>query len=357
MKRRDAVISIAGLGVGVTTEATSRLHGVPGSIRVKSEKKDYQSPFRIKIVGANKVNVADTLEAYSNAWMKLLGNKAEREQFGADPVEYLQKNGFAPELAKSNDENSRLLKAMLNEEVIKTSMTGDYDGFLKLLVKDGYISDNSLDQTNDFGELLSNQEVEDVLAKVIGRGNDDRMISALQYASNNYSTQSAAMVNVNVCISVNCAVYVNVATSVSVAVLAAVTVSVATPVAVAIGGWSSCELPGAKYAGPGAMLTYSYTPRQREAMRYMAMRHLLSKGAISYINRERLSDAIRVARLAKIVKNDDFQRKVDIQLVKDEVEAVIAAAQKQGILVIEDSMKQDTIKAFQTIALGAAQML
>lgn len=87
------------------------------------------------------------------------------------------------------------------------------------------------------------------------------------------------------------------------------------------------------------------------------MRHLLSKGAISYINRERLSDAIRVARLAKIVKNDDFQRKVDIQLVKDEVEAVIAAAQKQGILVIEDSMKQDTIKAFQTIALGAAQML
>ena len=236
-------------------------------------------------------------------------------------------------------------------------MTGDYDGFLKLLVKDGYISDNSLDQTNDFGELLSNQEVEDVLAKVIGRGNDDRMISALQYASNNYSTQSAAMVNVNVCISVNCAVYVNVATSVSVAVLAAVTVSVATPVAVAIGGWSSCELPGAKYAGPGAMLTYSYTPRQREAMRYMAMRHLLSKGAISYINRERLSDAIRVARLAKIVKNDDFQRKVDIQLVKDEVEAVIAAAQKQGILVIEDSMKQDTIKAFQTIALGAAQML
>lgn len=57
------------------------------------------------------------------------------------------------------------------------------------------------------------------------------------------------------------------------------------------------------------------------------------------------------------MKNDDFQRKVDIQLVKDEVEAVIAAAQKQGILVIEDSMKQDTIKAFQTIALGAAQML
>lgn len=61
--------------------------------------------------------------------------------------------------------------------------------------------------------------------------------------------------------------------------------------------------------------------------------------------------------MARLLNQDQFLLETNRQLVRDEVDAFVAAAEKIGVLTIPAATRQSVVEAMQNISLRAAALM
>lgn len=94
---------------------------------------------------------------------------------------------------------------------------------------------------------------------------------------------------------------------------------------------------------------------QREVQHAFAERALLAKRMLA-LDPEYFASAQQTARVARLLNQDRFVLETNRQLVRDEVDAFVAAAEKMGILSIPQTTRKSVIEAMQNLSLRAAAL-
>lgn len=369
MKRRRILGAIAGM-VGLPGAASgTSLYGTPASIGLA--KSAYPSdPLRL-VLDADKLPpaISGALTSFGGVWERVLTNADEKARFQRDPAAYLQANGIPESVLGARDQEIRLLLAICDERVLSASIRGDYAGFLGELsrlavIRSGppsMLKKRVLEVLRSGGAMLRRGGV-DV------RTNDIQDISALAadeelkfiYSQIAPSIDQVAVAAVPVAIAAIVVTYVSVATTVTVAILAGVYISVAVATAVVASGGSTCRTSSdALFAGPVTAPISKGTSRseaQRAVEHAFAERALLAKRMLA-LDPAYFASAQQAARVARLLNQDQFLLETNRQLVRDEVDAFVAAAEKIGVLSIPAATRQAVVEAMQNISLRAAALL
>ncbi|CAJ0712971.1 hypothetical protein LMG6871_00606 [Ralstonia edaphis] len=368
MKRRRILGAIAGM-VALPRAATgTSLYGTPASVDLL--KGTYSSDPLHLVLDTSTLPpaISGAFASFGRVWDQVLTNANEKTLFQRDPAAYLKRHGIPESILGARDQEVRLLLALCDERVLSASIRGDYVGFLSELSR--------LAVTHPTTPSVLKRRVLDVLRgsrPTFRRGAgvhavDAESVSALAtdeelkfiYSQIAPSIDQVAVASIPVAIAAIVVMYVSVATNVTVAILAGVYVSVAVAVAVAASGGANCGLlPDTLFAGPMTAPIPKGTSRsdaQRAVEHAFAERALMAKRMLA-LDPTRFASAQQTARLARLLNQDEFVLETNRQLVRDEVDAFVAASEQMGILSIPEETRKSVVEAMQNISLRAAALI
>lgn len=364
MKRRSILGSLGSMGlIGVAGAANSTsLYGTPVSVSGPISKTSNE-PLKLLLGELNLPSKTIPLMAqYGQIWDKVLGNEIEKKKFHHDPAGYLRENGIPPSILESRDQEVLLLKALSDDNVISAAISGEYKEFLESLVRLGVTSQTSksglkkkvaeilMDKKEEISSKFSSKSIENL------RSESANEIVYL-YSQLAPSIDQVAVAAVPVAIAAIAVVYVSVGAVVTVGVLGGVYVSIAVATAITVGTECVLDTQTDLYAGPASSNRpqLGRTERQRRMQHAIAQRELIGK-RMMILSPERLQEAQQTARLARLMSNNEFALQANRQLVKDEVEIFIEAAEEVGLLKIPIQSRGDVLSSLQRIALRAAAL-
>jgi len=362
MRRRKilgamGVMSIPGMG------KASSLYGTP--VSVSGAPPASYEPLRLMLSTIDVPSQSIPLMTrFGAVWERVLGNEFDKQRFQRDPSGFLEENGVPKTMLDARDQEVVLLKAMTDDEIISSALSGDYVDFLNRLKAMGLTS-----QTGKSGlkrqllEVLRNN-LSEIKGK-LGRLQGDAKIAA-PYAESRELTylygqlapsiEQVAMAAVPVAIAAIAVVYVSVAAAVTVGIMAGVYISVAVSTAVTVGSdGCSDSTHDSLFAGPASMPSTSRSVRQRRIQQAIAQRELVGKRMLA-LSPERLNEAQQAARLARLLNQNQFVLETNRQLIKDEVTIFVEAAEEVGLLQISRANRAEVVSTIQNIALRAAAL-
>ncbi|WKB56174.1 hypothetical protein [Eleftheria terrae] len=365
MKRRRILGAIGTLGIPGVANA-GRLYGTPASV-TGPIVASANPPLRLSLDSASlPAGVADDLTIFGTLWGRVLGEPEERRRFHRDPGGYLLANGIPDSLLTARDQEVKVLAALCNEELLAASVRGDYKEFLAQLSSLGLVRSGS--------RSVLKQRVRDVLKRNASEmrlpatslaqlgsesGELKRFLQSkeVQFLSGEMAPTEEAVAAVPVAIAAIVVVYISVATAVTVSILAGVHISVAVAVAVvASEGCMDNTLKGPLFAGPvTGPITAQQGRSERERLieRSFAERALLGKRMLA-LDPARLAEAQQTARIARMLEKDDFVLEANRQLVRDEIEAFVSAAEELNLLSIPSGRRAAVMQAMKQLALRVA---
>ena len=363
MKRRKILGAMGIMGIPGIGKASS-LYGTPVSVSgplVRSSE-----PLRLMLSTINiPAQAIPLMTRFGAIWEGVLGNESEKRRFQRDPSGFLEDNGIPKTVLEARDQEVVLLKAMTDDDVIRSALSGDYLDFLNRLKVLGVTS-----QTGKSGlkkqvlAMLQNNlaEIKGRVARIEGAASrldapyaESRELTYL-YGQLAPSIEQIAMAAVPVAIAAIAVVYISVAAAVTVGILAGVFVSLAVSTGVTVGS-NNCSdsTSDTHFSGPASMPQTGRSERQRRIQQAVAQRELIGKRML-VLSPERLQEAQQAARLARLLNQGQFVLETNRQLIKDEVSVFLEAAEEVGLLQIPKATRNDVISTIQKIALRAAAL-
>lgn len=389
MKRRSFLgISISAMGVPVVSSGTS-LYGTPvsvtGPVKLLTDDDDtLRFTFSTTYIPESMLS---KLSILSNLWRRVLGNQEDKQRFSKDPAHFLTSNGVPLSLLNSRDHEVRMLIALCDDSVLASSIRGDYREFLGKLDALGVLRTNDSSQLRRSVTQMLKADLEGFRTKLaaINRspdGNSARglidsdeiryLYTQLAPAIDQVATAAVA-VNVVAVILAAVAAYVTVVTTVTVGILAGVAISVAAAMAVtaSVSGGRTHGMLEHDHQGEGEQLVCGVddsrsardeepvtpwskqTARERRADRFFAERQLLSKRML-ILDPERLREAQKAARMARVLGIDEFVIEANRQLVRDEVDTFISVAEDLDLIRLPDASRTMVMDSMKQLALKAS---
>lgn len=368
MKRRTILGSI---GVVVVTPAGgTALYGTPASITgpVGSTKDMLFLPLSGTNIPAQTLG---DIKKYQALWTTVFADAVTRSDFRRDPGKYLRQEMLPPAALGHNDSEVRLLQALSDDEILATSMRGDYKGFLARLNELGLVQRGAPSNLKRRVMEAMKQNMPEIRdqAKALSTNPDSYLKDLLEskelrylYSQLTPSIEQVAMVAVPVAIAAIVVTYISVAVGVTVAIMAGVYISIAVSMGVVASGGDhgfnhlgmDFQLASSNGGGPPSNWT-SRSDRQRNIDHGMATRLLIGKRMLA-LDPERLREAQVVSRAARLLKQHAFVLEANRQLVRDEIGAFVAAAEEINLISIPLATRQEVIQAMEQLALRAAAL-
>ena len=351
------VMGIPGIG------QASSLYGTP--VSVSGPLARTSEPLRL-MLGTIDVpaQAIPLLTRFGAIWEGVLGSESEKQRFQRDPSGFLEEYGIPKTVLEARDQEVVLLKAMTDQDVMRSALSGDYQEFLQRLKALGVTSRTTKSGLKQQIILILRTNLDDIkgkVARVEGKGNrlgvsytQSQDLTYL-YGQLESSIEQIAMAAVPVAIAAIAVIYVSVAAAVTVGITAGVYISVAVSTAVTVGSNCYDSTRDALFAGPASMPQTSRSERQRRIQQAIVQRELLGKRML-LLSPERLQEAQQAARLARLLNQDQFVLEANRQLVKDEVSVFVEAAEEVGLLQISAATRKDVVFTIQNIALRAAAL-
>lgn len=369
MKRRSILGTI---GVAVVPQAgQAALYGTPAS--VSGPATSALEPLRLPLSGAAiPAGTMQDILSYQRLWGSVFSDADTRADFRRDPGAYLRRHALPDSTLLTNDAEVRLMQALTDDEILASSMRGDYKAFLARLHAIGLVQRVAPSNLKRRIAEAMRQHLPEIQAqaRALAAGqvdsNDAHLRELLESRELRYlytqltpSIEQVAVAAVPVAIAAIVVTYVSVAVGVTVAITAGVYISIAVAVAVVA---SSCSIDGLRLdrqlasaqAGPLPQST-SRSARQREIDHAMATRILIGKRLLA-LDPERLRQAQTISRTARLLNQDGFVLEANRQLVRDEIAAFVEAAEEIDLIRIPEQSRQLVVQAMERLALRAAAL-
>ncbi|MEB0141091.1 MULTISPECIES: hypothetical protein [unclassified Undibacterium] len=368
MKRRYFLgIALGSLGVPKLGTGTS-LYGTPVSILPRPLTLPHEA-LRLSLSEANiPTGLWNDLSSLGSLWERILTDPEEKALFKRDPGSYLESRGIPRNILASQDQEVKMLTALCNDDVLSSAIQGDYKQFLSMLTSLGVVSARPPSALKERaiqalrGDATNTEYTRRLTTATDGAQFQKRLKqNELQYIYSQVAPNSdqAAVVAIPVAIAAIVVAYISVATSITVAILAGVYISVAVSVAITVGGGHSRNAGDQwpLFAGPpqSGVIT-AKTPqsaRQMQTDREFAERVLIGKRMLA-LDPTRLVNAQETARIAKLLKQDAFVLEANRQLIRDEIDAFISAAEELNIIKIPSSTRTHVLDAMKQLSIRAA---
>lgn len=367
MERRRILGAIGTLGIPGLAQA-GRLYGMPASVS-GSVVGSGSAPMRLALETASvPPDVIQEVSVLGTLWERVLGTPEERKKFQRDPRGYMEANGIPNSSLTAQDQEVKVLAAICDEDLLAASVRGDYKAFLGQLSALGLVRPGPPSALKKRVLEVLKRNLGAVRAEVASLaatpGSNPQLQMFLESKEVQYlysqlipSIEQVAVAAVPVAIAAIVVTYVSVAVGVTVAILAGVYISIAVSMGVvASQGCMDNTLKGPLFAGPvSGPLTpkHGQTVREREIERAFVERALLGKRMLA-LDPDRLAEAQRTARVARLIKQDAFVLEANRQLVRDEVDAFVAAAEELELLTIPPHARATVMQAMHQLSLRAA---
>lgn len=368
MKKRDFLGLVLGsLGVPQLATGTS-LYGTPVSL-VRRPLNALNAPLRLSLAESNiPSELWNSLSSLGSLWERILTDPDEKHLFQRDPAGYLESRGVPRSILNARDQEVTMLLAVCDENVLRSSIRGDYKEFLGQLAALGVVKTGppSALKARAIEVLRHDTTKFTENTKLFSGGMDSSRFKALlgtneiQYIYSQIapSVDQVAIAAVPVAIAAIIVAYVSIVTTVTVAILAGVYISVA--VASAIVASAGCALDNEGqwplFAGPPAgPITASTRQNAREAQadREFVERMLLTKRMMA-MDPLALAEAQKTARIARLLKQDKFVMEANRQLIRDEIDAFIGAAEEMRLIAIPEATRTHVLDAMKNLSIRSA---
>lgn len=371
MKRRNFLgIALGSLGIPKLATGTS-LYGTPVSV-VRRQLTSLNEPLRLSLTEANiPVGLWSDLSSLGTLWERVLTDPEEKTQFQRDPGGYLESRGVPRGILTAQDQEVKMLIAICNEDVLRSSIRGDYKEFLTKLSALGVVKSGppSVLKARAIEALRNDSTKFSEHIKQLAASTNNRQFNSLLstneikyiYSQIAPSVDQVAVAAVPVAIAAIVVVYVSVATTVTVAILAGVYVSVAVSTAITASGGhaSSTKHEWPMFAGPPSGIITSQTAqseRVTQADKEFVERALIGKRMLA-LDPARLADAQKTARIAKMLKQDAFVLEANRQLIRDEIDAFISAAEELDLIKIPVATRTHVLDAMKQLSIRTAGLI
>jgi hypothetical protein len=366
MKRR-AILGTIGIAV-VPQTAGATLYGTPVSVTGPAQAA--ADVLRLPLSGADiPPSTMDDINRYRRLWSTVFTDAATRADFRRDPGIYLRRQGLPATVLTTDDHEVRLMQALADDEILATSMSGDYAAFMGRLKELGLVQRGPPSNLKRRVVEAMRQNLPEIQssARALAEQNDDAYLQDLLqsqelrylYTQLTPSIEQVAVVAVPVAIAAIVVTYISVAVGVTVAITAGVYISIAVSMGVVASAGCFNTLDQAFQVasaenGP-LTATTSGTSHRREVDRAMATRILIGKRLLA-LAPEQLREAQVISRTARLLNNDAFVLEANRQLVRDEIGAFVEAAEEVGLISIAQDTRPAVIKAMEQLALRAAAL-
>lgn len=363
MRRRKILGGIGVMGIPGIGKASS-LYGTPVSVSGPLARSS--EPLRLLLDSINiPAQTMPLMTRFGAIWEGVLGNESDRRRFQRDPSSFLEENGIPKTVLEARDQEVVLLKAMTDDDIMRSALSGDYLDFLKRLKALGITSQTGKSALRKQVLAVLRANLDEIKGRVARIGGDESRLSApyaesreLAYLYGHLapSIEQIAVAAVPVAIAAIAVVYVSVAAAVTVGIMAGIYISLAVSTGVTVGS-NDCSdsARDTLFAGPASMPQAGRSVRQRRIQHAIAQRELLGKRML-VLSPERLQEAQQAARLARLLNQGQFVLEANRQLIKDEVSVFLEAAVEVGLLQIPVTSRPEVVATIQNIALRAAAL-
>jgi hypothetical protein len=366
MKRR-AILGTIGIAV-VPKTAGAALYGTPASVTGPAEAA--ADVMRLPLSGAQiPPSTLDDINRYQRLWSAVFTDAATRADFRRNPGVYLRRQGLPATVLSIDDHEVRLMQALADDEVLATSMSGDYAAFLARLKELGLVQRSPPSNLKHRVMEAMRQNLPEIqsTARALAEQNDDAYLRDLLesqelrylYTQLTPSIEQVAVAAVPVAIAAIVVTYISVAVGVTVAIMAGVYISIAVSMGVVASGgcFNTLDLGYQVASAENGPLTAatSRTAQRREIDHAMATRILIGKRLLA-LAPEQLREAQVISRTARLLNNDAFVLEANRQLVRDEIGAFVEAAEEVGLISVPQDTRPAVIKAMEQLALRAAAL-
>ena len=368
MKRRSILGTI---GVAVVPQAgQAALYGAPAS--VTGPTAGALEPLRLPLAGAQiPARTLADIGSYQRLWRTVFADAETRADFRRDPGSYLRRHSLPDTTLLTNDAEVRLMQALSDDEILASSMGGDYKAFVSRLAELGLVQRAAPSNLKRRIAEAMRQHLPEIQsqARALAAGEtsseDAHLRELLESRELRYlytqltpSIEQVAVAAVPVAIAAIVVTYVSVAVGVTVAITAGVYISIAVAVAVvASGGHGRLQLDTLLASADGAQVPQSTrrSARQRAIDHAMATRILIGKRLLA-LDPERLRQAQVISRTARLLNQDAFVLEANRQLVRDEIGAFVEAAEEADLIRIPAQSRDLVVRAMERLALRAAAL-
>lgn len=363
MKRRQILGAIGTVALPLSSKASS-LYGTP--VSVSGPLQHTTEPLRVMLDTLSlPQETMPLILRFGNVWERVLGNEKDKQRFRYDPAGFLEENGIPKSILDSRDQEIVLLKALTDDTLLSIALSGDYKEFITRLIELGLTSNSGrsnlkkgiLQAVRNGAESIKQKQYTKESAMEAAKPYANKSELVYLYGQLSPSIEQVAVAAVPVAIAAIVVVYISVAASVTVGILAGVYVSVAVATAITVGELCNCIDPtdGLNFAGPASSSSMSRTERQRNTHAAIIQRELVAKRMLA-LSPEYLREAQKQAKIARLLHNNDFVLEVNRQLIRDEVQYFVEAAEECGLITIPATTRKDVIGAMQSIALRASEL-
>ena len=363
MKRRKILGAMGVIGISGASSAATSLYGTPVSVTGPIVRNTEPLRLMLDSVGIPQ-DAQPALLRFGQVWESVLGIPEEKQKFVRDPSGYLESHGMPKSMLEARDQEAQLMLALADDAIISTAVSGDYLSFLNRLGELGITSQTAKSglKKQVLQVLRENlpqvtRQLRNIESKVRRRDFSPTENLIYVYGQLAPSIEQVAVAAVPVAIAAIVAAYVSVVTSVTVAILAGVFVSVAVSTAITASGGNPCGMISndTKFAGVAGMPRTSRSARLRKMQQAIVQRELIGKRML-LLSPERLAQAQKSARLARLMNKDEFVLEANRQLVKDEVSIFIEAAEEVGLIKVPSVTRNEVIAKIQQLALQASEL-
>lgn len=350
MKRRSFLegIKLTAVGLPILSSAQvgagSRILGLPNSI-AGPEAEGFvldHNRLHLSLARANvPVDAWNKVCGYADLWMSVLADRSQAAEFSRDPGKYLRKKGVPESVLSSRDMEMKVMMALLDPEISRMSMSGDYFGFLSRLRDAGSLTAvNYSGLKSKLVEILERDRIQieeelrsqgimndEALSKLLGEDNFRALVEMIRSGRVVVPNLFAVLI-----------VAVLVVAAVGVALVVAVTVLVSVTVKVS-GAPRDPQDPQDPIA-PDKVAS-------QEPLAALNPRIAMMEPAL-------LENMEVKMRVAQMLGNESFSQQAYRDVLRAEVCALVDAAEQVGIVQIDAAARSEFDERVESIVFSMA---